>query len=199
MIPLQVKNFYEELPKISAAELKEKLIAILGEIKSYGVGQLLTAYPDFWARLLKQIKESGAAELFNQSSKASDLFLDLLWEGVAWQIERSTESQAVLQKAERKMRINIEASDSPFKSHFIVQEGKIRGSSGLLHFKDEDFRFMGPTDTVIELLLGDLHLGFSNLQLQTAGHSGWFPRIGPILREINRVLRGTQEETKIQF
>lgn len=199
MITLQVKNFYEELPKISATELKEKLIAILEEIKSYGVVQLLTTYPDFFARLLNQLKKSEAAELFNQSSKAADLLFGLLWEGVAWRIEKRAESQSVLQKADRKMRINIEASDSPFKSHFIVQEGKIRGSSGLLHFKDEDFRFMGPTEILIDLLLGDLPLGFSNLRLQTAGHSGWFPRIGPIMREINKVLKGTQLETKIQF
>lgn len=199
MVPLQIQNFCAELTKFSAAELKEKLIPTLEEIKIYGIEQLLTSYPDFFARLLNQLKKIGASDFINQNSNASDLLLDLLWEGVAWRIEKRAESQSVLQKADRKMRINIEASDSPFKSHFIIQEGKIRGSSGLLHFKDEDFRFMGPTEILIDLLLGDLPLGFSNLRLQTAGHSGWFPRIGPIMREINKVLKGTQEETKIQF
>lgn len=191
MVPLKIKNFWEELPKFSAAELQEKLRPILEEIKSYGIDQLLITYPDFFSRLLSQLKKSQPAELFSQNSKVADLLLDLLWEGLAGQIEQRTESQAVLQKADRKMRINIEASDSPFKSHFIVEEGKLSGSSGLLHFKDEDFRFMGPTVTLIELLLGDLHLGFSNLHLQTAGHSGWFPRLGPIIREINKIIKGT--------
>ena len=60
----------------------------------------------------------------------------------------------------------------------------------MLHFKDEDFRFMGPTETLLGLFLGDLHLGFSNLQLQTAGHSGWSSRVNPIMREISKLLKG---------
>ncbi|MGQ9694454.1 MAG: hypothetical protein ACUVWV_06895 [Thermodesulfobacteriota bacterium] len=199
MATLKIENFGEELPKLLPAELKEKLMFILEEIKNYGIGQILIAYPDFFARLFKQIKKSGSAELLRQNPKASDLLSDLLWEGLAGQVEKRRESQIVLQKADRKMRINIEAYDSPFKNHFIVQEGKISGSSGLLHFKDEDFRFMGPTEVLIDLLLGDLSLGFSNLRLQTAGHSGWFSRIGPIMREINKIIKGSQEETKIQF
>ncbi|MGB9699537.1 MAG: hypothetical protein ACPL5I_09145 [Thermodesulfobacteriota bacterium] len=193
-----IKNFLKELPKISPTELPEKLNPILEEIKGYGINQLLAEYPDFFAQLLNQIKNKDSAELFNQNAKAADLLSDLLWEGVAGQMEKRPESQAVLQKAERKMRINIEASDSLFKSHFIVQEGKISGGSGLLHFKDEDFRFMGPTEVLIDLLLGDLPLGFSNLRLQTAGHSGWFSRLGPIMREINKILKGGKGETKIQ-
>jgi hypothetical protein len=72
----------------------------------------------------------------------------------------------------------------------MVKKGKITGGSGLLHFKDEDFRFMGPTETLMGLFIGDLPLGFSNLQLQTAGHSGWMSRIGPIMREIAKLLKG---------
>lgn len=199
MATLKIENFGEELPKLSPAELQEKLMPILEEIKNYGIGQLLVAYPDFFARLFKQLKKSGPAELLRQNPQASDLLLDLLWEGVAGQVEKRRESQIVLQKADRKMRINIEAYDSPFKNHFIVQEGKISGSSGLLHFQDEDFRFMGPTEVLIDLLLGDLPLGFSNLRLQTAGHSGWFSRIGPIMREINKIIKGSRDEIKIQF
>jgi len=195
----EIENFLSELPKISPIELPKKLMSILEEIKSYGINQLLAAYPDFFAILLNQIKKKDSAAIFNQNPPAADLLSDLLWEGVAMQMEKRGESKAVLQKAERKMRINIEASDSPFKSHFIVQEGKISGRSGLLHFKEEDFRFMGPTEVLIDLLLGDLYLGFSNLRLQTAGHSGWLPQIGPIMREINKIIKGSKEEIKIQF
>jgi hypothetical protein len=98
--------------------------------------------------------------------------------------------QAAMEKAGRDLHVNIEASDSPFQCHFIVDKGKITGGHGLLHFKDEDFRFMGPTETLMGLFLGDLPLGFSNLQLQTAGHSGWMSRVGPILREIVKLLKG---------
>ncbi len=125
MIPLQIQNFCQELPKISPAELQGKLISILEEIKSYGIDQVLISYPDFFARLLNQIKKSQPAELFSENSKAADLFSDLLWEGIAGQMAQRAESKAVLQKAHRKMRINIEASDSSFKNHFIVQEGRL--------------------------------------------------------------------------
>jgi hypothetical protein len=101
--------------------------------------------------------------------------------------------KALLERAERPMHVNIEASDSPFGGHFIVKEGKINGRSGLLHFKDEDFRFMGPTEVLMDLLTGDLPMGFSNLRLQTAGHSGWVSRIAPVVREIVKLLKGTQE------
>jgi hypothetical protein len=49
---------------------------------------------------------------------------------------------------------------------------------------------MGPTETLIELLTGDLALGFSNLRLQTAGHSGWVSRVSPVMREVGKILRG---------
>ncbi|MBN1105009.1 MAG: hypothetical protein JXL84_16460, partial [Deltaproteobacteria bacterium] len=86
---------------------------------------------------------------------------------------------------------NVESSDSPFRSHFIIREGKIRGGAGLLHFRDEDFRFMGPTDILMELLTGDLFLGFGNLRLQTAGHPGWIQRIAPVMREVGKLLKGS--------
>jgi hypothetical protein len=64
----------------------------------------------------------------------------------------------------------------------------------LLHFKNEDFWFMGPTEVLIELLTGDLPLGFSNLRLQTAGHSGWVSRVSPVMREVSKLLKGTRGE-----
>jgi hypothetical protein len=38
------------------------------------------------------------------------------------------------------------------------------------------------------LFIGDLPLGFNNLQLQTAGHSGWMSRVGPIMREVAKLI-----------
>jgi hypothetical protein len=136
------------------------------------------------------VKEMGAAKLLSEVVGVSDRLTDLLWEAVAFRAIQSKGMQSVLHKAERDFHVNIEASDSPFQNHFIVEKGKITGGSGLLHFKDEDFRFMGTTEVLIGLLIGDLPMGLGNLRLQTAGHSGWMSRIAPVMREISKLLRG---------
>ena len=185
-----MKKSVEELLRMPAEGLKDKLSPALEEIRKYGIGRLLGEYPDFLARLLNRLKQVDAAGLFNQVPGVAEKFTDLLWEGVSSQGGQSKDLKSILEKAERDIHVNIEASDSPFKSHFIVEKGRITGRSGLLHFKDEDFRFMGPTETLIELLTGDLALGFSNLRLQTAGHSGWVSRVSPVMREVGKILRG---------
>ena len=184
-----IKMTIEELLR-APAELKNKLPRALEEIGYYGIGKALNENPDFLCRLLTQLRKADAARVFNQVSKTADKLSDLLWEGIGFRAEQSQSMKSLLTKAERDIQVNIEASDSPFQCHFMIKEGKITGGSGLLHFKDEDFRFMGPTETLMGLFIGDLPLGFSNLQLQTAGHSGWMSRVGPILREIVKLLKG---------
>ena len=186
-----MKISIEELLRIPAEALKDELSQSLEDIRSYGIGRVLQEYPDFLARLLNKLKQMGAAGLFSRVPAVADQLTDLLWEGVSSRASQAQDMKSTLAKADRDLHVNIEASDSPFKSHFIVEKGKIRGGSGLLHFKDEDFRFMGPTEVLIELLLGDLPLGFSNLRLQTAGHSGWVSRVSPVMREIAKLLKGT--------
>jgi hypothetical protein len=185
-----MKKSMEDLLRMNAKDLKDRLSPTLEEIKKYGIGKLLEEYPDFLVRLLNRLKQTDAAKFLSEVIGVSDRLTDLLWEGVAFRAARSKGMESVLQKAERDFHVNIEASDSPFKSHFIIEKGKITGRSGLLHFKDEDFRFMGPTEVLIELLTGDIPLGLSNLQLQTAGHSGWISRIAPVIREISKLLKG---------
>jgi len=188
-----IKKSMDDLLALSGEGLKRKLPGALNQIQAYGIGNLLREYPDFLARLFSKLRRSDAAGLFNQLPGAADQLMDLLWEGVASRAEQGKEMKALLERAERPMHVNIEASDSPFRGHFIVREGKITGRSGLLHFKDEDFRFMGPTEVLMDLLAGDLPMGFSNLKLQTAGHSGWVSRIAPVVRGIVNLLKGTQE------
>jgi len=185
-----MKKAMEDLFRLPAERLKDKLPPALEEIRKYGIGKLLGEYPDFLARLLNKLKQVDAARFFRDVPHACDKLTDLLWEGVDSRAGQSKDMKSVLEKAERDLHVNIEASDSPFKSHFIVEKGKITGRSGLLHFKDEDFRFMGPTEVLIELLTGDLPLGISNLRLQTAGHSGWVTRVSPVIREIGKLLKG---------
>ncbi|HSR10884.1 MAG TPA: hypothetical protein VLS90_05525, partial [Thermodesulfobacteriota bacterium] len=136
-----------------------------------------------------QIRKADAARVF-QEKGAAEQFPDVFWEGIRFRAEASASMKALLAKAERDIHVNIEASDSPFACHFVVEKGTLRGANGLLHFKDEDFRFMGPTETLVDMFLGDLQLGFSNLRLQTAGHSGWMSRVGPILREVTKLIKG---------
>jgi hypothetical protein len=174
-----------------AEVLKDKLSPALEEIRRYGIGRLLEEDPDFLARLLIKLKHMDAAAFFSRVPPIADKLMDLLWEGVGARAGQSPGMKSVLEKAERDIHVNIEASDSPCQSHFVVEKGKITGGSGLLPFKEEDFRFMGPTEVLIDLLTGDLPLGFSNLRLQTAGHSGWVSRVAPVMREIGRALKGT--------
>jgi hypothetical protein len=177
---------------MSAEELKNMLPGALNEIREYGIGKVLQESPDFLGRLLAAIRKSDAPVLFNRLPQCAEQLMNLLWEGVACRAEGNKEMKSLLEKAERPMQVNIEASDSPFRGHFIVRGGKITGRAGLLHFKDEDFRFMGPTEVLMDLLTGDLPMGFSNLRLQTAGHSGWVSRIAPIIRELVKLLKGNQ-------
>jgi hypothetical protein len=183
-----IKETMEELLR-APAEVKNKLPRALEEIGKYGVANALNENPDFLYRVLIQLRKADAARAFIQVSKAADKFSDLLWQGIGSRAEQSQSMKSLLTKAERDIQVNIEASDSPFQCHFMVQGGKITGGSGLLHFKDEDFRFMGPTETLMGLFIGDLPLGFSNLQLQTAGHSGWMSRVGPIMREVAKLIK----------
>ena len=141
---------------------------------------------------MTKLRDCDPAELFSRVPGVADQLMELLWAGVSYRAEQVKELKALLEKAERDIHVNIEASDSPFKCHFMVQKGKILGRPGLLHFKDEDFRFMGPTEVLMDLLTGDLPMGFSNLKLQTAGHSGWVSRIAPIIREMARLLKGAR-------
>lgn len=190
MLTDTMKKSAEDLLQMDAERLKDRLSSTLEEIQRFGIGKLLGEYPDFLARLLKRVKEMGAAKLLSEVVGVSDRLTDLLWEAVAFRAIQSKGMQSVLHKAERDFHVNIEASDSPFQNHFIVEKGKITGGSGLMHFKDEDFRFMGTTEVLIGLLIGDLPMGLGNLRLQTAGHSGWMSRIAPVMREISKLLRG---------
>ncbi len=191
-MPKAIEKSMDDLFALSGEGLKNGLPEAFNEIREYGIEKLLQRYPDFLGRLLTQIRHADPAELFSRVPGMADQLMELLWAWVSYRAEQVEELKALLQKAERDIHVNIEASDSPLKGHFTVQKGKILGSPGLLHFKDEDFRFMGPTEVLMDLLTGDLPMGFSNLRLQTAGHSGWVSRIAPIIRELARLLKGAR-------
>lgn len=186
----QMKKSVEDLLRVPAPELKDHLLRAFEEIRKYGIGNLLGDYPDFMSHLLKQLKQADPARLLSEIPHAAAPLADTLWEGVAFLAGRSKTMQSILKEVERDFCCNIEASDSPFQSHFVTERGNIHGGAGLVHFKNEDFRFMGPTELLMDLLTGDLFMGFGNLRLQTAGHPGWAKRIAPVMGEIGRLLKG---------
>ncbi len=191
-MPNAIEKSMDDLFALSGETLKNGLPEAFNDIREYGIEKLLQRYPDFLGRVLTKLRGTDPAELFSRVPGVADQLMELLWTGLSYRAEQVEELKALLEKAERDIHVNIEASDSPFRGHFTVQRGKILGGTGLLHFKDEDFRFMGPTEVLMDLLTGDLPMGFSNLRLQTAGHSGWVSRIAPIIREMARLLKGAR-------
>jgi hypothetical protein len=118
----------EDLLCMNAQAPNDKCSAALEDIRRYGIGRLLEEYPDFLARLLNRLKETDAAGLFSRVPQIAEQSADLLWEGVGYRAGQSQEMKSVLEKADRDLRVNIEASDSSFKSDFVVERGNIRGA-----------------------------------------------------------------------
>jgi hypothetical protein len=185
----KIDDFFQGSTRVSG----ELLGSVLEEVEKAGVGRLGQEDPGFWGRFLTRLRQAGAAQLLKEVPGSAEKLAGLFWEGVN-RAEYSPGLKSALEKTERRMRVNVEAADSPFRCHFVVEGGRIQGGPGLLHFKDEDFRFMGPTETLLELLTWDLAMGFSNLRLQTAGHSGWVSRVSPVVRELGKFLKGVPGE-----
>jgi len=180
----------EYMLRMSAEELKDALPRTLDEIRRYGTVRMLEEVPDLLSKIIGKLVAVDAAKLLGEVPGVSDKFMDLLWEGVGTRAAKSEELRSALERTSREIHVNLEASDSPLRGHFTVSQGKLSGGSGLLHFKEEDYKYMGPTEILLKLLTGELALGSSNLRLQTAGHSGWASLLAPILRGISKIIKG---------
>ena len=179
----------EDMLRMSAEELKDVLPRTLDEIRKYGIAKTLEEVPDLLSKIIGKLVAVDAAKLVSEVPEVSDKFMDLLWEGVGTLAVKSEELRSVLERT-RQIHVNLEASDSPLRGYFTVSQGKLSGGSGLLHFKEEDYKYMGPTEILLQLLTGELALGSSNLRLQTAGHSGWASLLAPMLRGISKIIKG---------
>lgn len=179
----------EDMLRMSAAELKDILPLTLDEIRKYGVGKMLEEVPDLLSKIIARLVEIEAAKFISEVPEASDKLMDLLWEGVGKSAMKSEKMRSVLERA-INMNVNLEASDSSLRGHFRISHQKLSGGSGLLHFKEQDFRFLGPTEVLMRLLNGDLALGFSNPKLLTEGHPGFAPLLGPIIQGISELIKG---------
>ena len=184
-----VNKRVEEKLRMPAGELKDTLPLTLDEIRQYGISKMLEEAPDLLSKIMGKMMETDAAKLVSDVPEVGDKLMNILWEGLGVLAVQSEEMRAVLGNT-REMKVNLEASDSPSKAHFTISQGKLSGGSGLVPFKEQDFRFFGPTGVLMRLLSGKLSLGFSDLKLQTEGHPGFFPWLTPIMQGIAKLIKG---------
>lgn len=185
--------------RASVEELKDTLLPVLDEIQKQDIGGMLEEVPDLLSTVIAKLIQVDAAQFVNEVPEVSDKFMDVLWEGVGLLAGKSKEMgsvlaserlKSVLDRTGGRINVNIEASDSPFRGHFTISREKLCGGSVLLHFKDMDFRFHGPTGVLLKLLNGELALGFSNPKLMTDGHPGLAPFVAPVTEGIAKLIKG---------
>lgn len=159
---------------------------------------MLEEVPDLLAKIIRNLIEADAAKFVSEVPEASDKFMDFLWESVGKLAVKSKELRSELEserlmsvlKRTKQINVNLEADDSPLRGHFTISRGEISGGSGLLHFKDQDFRIFGPTKVLMKLLLDELPLGFSNPELMTDGHPGFAPYVASVIQSISKLIKG---------
>jgi len=178
------------LDHLPVDELNRALPAAIEELRAFGAGRLLKTHPHALAVIITALLAAGAAEVFTNNPAVADALMDALWDGVEARAGDIPDLTAALNKVDREIQVNIEASDSPLAGHFHITKTGITGGAGLVHFRDQDYRYMGPTEIMLQLLLGELSKGTSNLHLQTAGHSGFASRVGPVLKGITALIKG---------
>ncbi len=192
MLEIQLNKRIEGIHRMSAEELKSGLARLLDDIRKRGVEKTVEESPGLLSKIIGKLLKIDSARYFGEAPEVSDMFMDLFWEAVGLRAVISEELRSALDKTTRTIHVNIEASDSPLKSHFIASKGKLSGGSGMVHFKEEDYRLMGPTEVLLQLLMGELALGFSNLRLQTAGHSGFASLVASIIRGVSSSIKSVK-------
>ena len=192
MLEIQLNKRIEGIHRMSAEELKSGLARLLDDIRKRGIKKTMEQSPWLLSNIIGKLLKIDSARYFGEAPEVSDMFMDLFWEGVGLRAVISEELRSALDKTTRTIHVNIEASDSPLKGHFIASRGKLSGGSGMVHFKEEDYRLMGPTEVLLQLLMGELALGFSNLRLQTAGHSGFASLVASLLRGVSSSIKSVR-------
>jgi len=189
MLEESMNKRIEKILQMSAEELKDVLPSTLDEIRKYGVGKALEEVPDLLTKIMGKLVEIDAAKFVSEVPEVSDKFMGLLWEGVGVLAVKSEELRSVLERT-RDINVNLEASDSPLRGHFKISQGKLSGGSGLLHFKEQDIRFLGHTEELMRLLTGEAAWGLKNLKLQTEGMAGLLPFLTPVIQGISKIIKG---------
>lgn len=177
--------------QMPAKEAKKALPSALDEICSYGIEKVLKETPDLLSKIIEKMLGIGAAGFLTENPASSDKFTDLMWQVVGSRFTDTAKLRTILEKTKTKVvNVNFEASDSPLRTHFTFTREKLSGASGMVHFKDEDFRFFGATDILLLLFIDKLSLGFSNVKLQGAGHGGFLSLLRPLTKDFADILNG---------
>ena len=186
-----MKKRLEGIAGMSPDEAEKTLPQIMDEVSARGMKNVLEEMPQLLKTIIDKLLEMIPANYFCKTPENSEQFMDFLWEGIGIMLSQSDDFRQLLGKT-RNMNVNIEASDSFFKGHFRVSDGKLSGGSAFFHFKDEDYRIMGNTKVLLDLLMGQLPLGSSNPEVQTAGHSGFAAFVFPIVKSVANLIKGTK-------
>ena len=186
-----MKKRIEDIAGMSPEEVEKTLPQIMDDVSAHGMKNVLEEMPQLLKTIIDKLLEMNPADFFSKTPENSEQFMDFLWAGIGIVASRSDDFGQLLGKT-RNMNVNIEASDSFFKGHFKVSDGKLSGGSGFFHFKDEDYRIMGNTKVLLDLLMGQLPLGSSNPEVQTAGHSGFAAFVSPIINSVANLIKGTK-------
>lgn len=184
-----IKKLIADLDKMSAPELGNAFPGAMDKIRNHITKMALSQVPPLLEKTIDKLLEIDVAQTIRNVPRISANFMEIFWEGIAELAKQSEEMQSLLEKT-RDINVNIEASDSPFKGHFSVSRGTLSGGPEFFHFRDEDYRIMGTTSVLLELLTGRLPLGFSNPKLQTAGHSGFAAFVTPVVKGVASLIRG---------
>lgn len=182
----------EAMLQRSHEEAKELLPLLLDQIFDYGIVRMSERAPVLLSMIIETMIQIDAAKFMNELPGVPAKFMIILWDGIRMLAEKSEEMKVTLDK-NRDIKVNLEAFDSPLEGHFIISKGRISGGAGLLPYAQQDFRFFGSTQVLLQLLYGDLELGFNNPKLQTEGHPGFLPILTPIMEAISTLINASHQ------
>lgn len=160
--------------------------SLIKYIESQHIEDALKNRPGLLASLCRQISATGPLE-----PEIYHRFMRYYWEGVGLLVKKSPPVSEVLAKT-MPLTVNLEATDTSLLGHFRIRDGRIHGGPGMTPFRDQDFRFFGPTRVLMMLLNNELPLGYSDLNLHSEGHPGLGRILFPVMKKIAQLTRGLE-------
>ena len=178
----------EDIRQRPPEEVGEALWHAFEEINADGMIKAVAAYPGVLAAITDVLLDTRMDRALPDRPEIFNGFMDVFWTGVKEHARKSSWMQSTLLNT-KDLKVNMEASDSPLRGHFEIAGGGIWGGTGMLHFKEQDVRFLGTTRTLLTLLRGDLPMGLGNLALQTEGHPALLPILAPVMKALSALIR----------
>jgi len=175
----------ENILSLNPDDFIRSFSSYMNEIHLYGPLKIIEESPTFLVQIIRRLVELDVAKLTKTAPQSIDMFMDILWESISLVATKKGLLDSVINDTIR-VSVNFDASDSPLRSHFVINQGTLSGGSGMLHFKDQDWRYLATTETLLKALAGDIAWG----KLKREGHPGLAPKMRPVLQAINSIIRG---------